>query len=433
MRGAHDRSMSASTQHPSGRALDALLEGDAFYHCPYPAYARLRDESPVHWHAASQSWLVARWDDAETVFRAPRFYSSYGFQNAYFERLRPELRREAPTLELRGRAPTLITSDPPQHTRLRRLLQAAFTPKTIDDLRPRVEAVVTELLDAFSDATTTDLVASLAYPLPAIMIADILGVPRQDRDLFKRVSSDVVRFMNRTNPNKELTVEFARIADRSLADFRGYLRSLIDDHRRRTRDDLLSVLVGAEFDGDKLGEEELLANLVLFLIAGHETTTGLISSAAYLLLEHPAQMEAVKLDRTRLAAAAAEALRFESPVQRARRVVSEDVVLGGVRIPAGEPAEILIGSANRDAARFDRADDFDVTREPVPSLAFGKGVHRCIGETLALLEADTAISALLDTHPHLALAPGWEPEWSRLTNLRCLTTLQVNLTGDPSR
>jgi cytochrome P450 len=415
----------------SAHALDSLLEGDAYYQCPYPAFARLRDESPVHWHAASRSWLVARWEDAEAVLRTPRQYSSYGYQNAYFERLRPELRAEAPTLELRGRTPTLITCDPPEHTRLRRLLQTAFTPKAIEGLRPRVEALVAELLDASSAGPRIDLVAALAYPLPAMMIADILGVPREDRDLFKQVSSDVVRFMNRTNPNTELTVEFARAADRSLAEFRAYLRNLIEAHRERPRDDVLSTLVEAEFDGDALEEEELLANLVLFLIAGHETTTGLISSAVYLLLQHPDQLEAVQGDRARLPAAASEALRFESPVQRVRRVVSEDVSLGSVTVQAGEPAEILIGSANRDLARFERADEFDITREPVPSLAFGKGVHRCIGESLALLEAETALAALLDRYPALAFAPDWEPEWSRLTNLRCLTSLTLGLTADP--
>ena len=411
--------------------LDALLEGDAYYQCPYPAFARLRDESPVHWHAPSRSWLVARWEDAEAVFKAPRAYSSYGYQNAYFERLRPELRAETPTLELRGRTPTLITSDPPQHTRLRRLLQTAFVPKAIDDLRPRVEALVAELLDALAGSREADLVAALAYPLPAMMIADILGVPRAERDRFKQVSSDVVRFMNRTNPNSELSVEFARTADRSLADFRSYLRELIEAHRERPRDDLLSTLIEAEFDGDALEEEELLANLVLFLIAGHETTTGLISSALFILLERPEQLQAVRADPALLPAAAAEALRFESPVQRARRVVSADVTLGSVSIRAGEPAEILIGSANRDPERFERPDEFDITREPVPSLAFGKGVHRCIGESLALLEAETALACVLDRYPALAPAPGWSPEWSRLTNLRCLTTLSLRLDGDP--
>ncbi len=405
--------------------LDALLEGDTYYQNPYPAFARLREERPVHWHAPSRSWLVASWQDVETVLRAPRVYSSYGFQNAYFERLRPELRAAATTLELRGRAPTLITSDPPEHTRLRRLLQPGFSPKRIDSLRPRVEAIVDELLAGIGDEQTADLVAALAYPLPAIMIADILGVPREDRDIFKRVAGDVVRFMNRANPNQELTLEFARSADDSLAAFRTYLRSLLDDRRLRPRDDVVSILVHSEFEGETLDDEELLANLVLFLIAGHETTTGLIASATYLLLSLPEQRAVVDRDRERLTEFLREALRYESPVQRIRRVVRGDVELDGVSIPAGEPVEVLLGSANRDPAQYERPDDFLLGRPAAPSLAFGKGVHFCIGESLALLEADVALSVLIDRYAGLALAPGWEPRWAHLTNLRSLSTLHV--------
>jgi len=422
--------VTAQLRDADADSLDTLLEGDTYYQDPYPAFAQLRERSPVHWHAPSRSWLVACWQDAETILRAPRVYSSYGFQNAYFERLRPELREAAPTLEIRGRTPTLITSDPPGHTRLRRLLQAGFTQKAIAEMRPRAEAIVEELLAAVEGQPEIDLVAALAYPLPAMMIADILGVPREDRDQFKKVSSDVVTFMARTNPNRELTVEFARLADRSLADFRAYLRRLIDARRREPREDIVSVLVHAEFDGDRLDEEELLANLVLFLIAGHETTTGLISSAVYLLLAHSAQLELVLAERSQLAAGLDEVLRFESPVQRLRRVVAEDVLLGDVAIPAGEPAEVLVGSVNRDPAHFERPDEFDVTRTPAPSLAFGKGAHFCIGEGLAFLEADVALSTLFDRYPELALASGWGPQWAHLTNLRCLRSLRVT-TGGP--
>ncbi len=410
--------------------LDSLLEGDAYYQDPYPAFARLREEDPVHWHAASRSWLVARWQETEALLRAPRAFSSYGFQNAYFERLRPELRAAATTLELRGRTPTLITSDPPEHTRLRRLLQPGFSPKAIDGLRPRVDAIVDELLAEVDGLPAFDLVATLAYPLPAMMIADILGVPRNDRDIFKRVASDVVRFMNRANPNQELTLEFARYADDSLAVFRTYLRGLIDERRRQPRDDMVSILVHSEIEGEMLDEEELLANLVLFLIAGHETTTGLIASAVYLLLSNSEQRDLVVEDRARLSGFVREALRVESPVQRLRRVVRDDVELGGVLLPAGEPVEVLVGSANRDAAHYDRPDDFDLGRPPAPSLAFGKGAHFCIGESLALLEADVALSALIDRYPGLALASGWQPQWSHLTNLRTLSTVSVVTDAD---
>jgi cytochrome P450 len=300
-----------------------------------------------------------------------------------------------------------------------------FTPKAIAELRPSVEAIVDELLASVDNTQDKDLVALLAYPLPAMMIADLLGVPRKDRDLFKKVSGDVVTFMNRTNPNQELTVEFARHANRSLTDFRAYLRDLIDRRRREPQNDVVSVLVEADFDGDRLGEEELLANLVLFLIAGHETTTGLLASAVYLLLAHSEQLELIRSDGTLLSGAVQEILRFESPVQRLRRVVGEDVELAGVVIPAGEPVEVLIGSANRDRARFDRPDELDITRTPPHNLAFGKGVHFCIGESLALLEAEVALSTLFRRYPRLAVASDWQPRWTRLTNLRCLRSLQV--------
>ena len=417
--------MSSGPAASAAPELDALLEGDAFYHDPYPAFARLRAERPVHWHAPSRSWLVASWQEVETVLRAPRVFSSYGFQNAYFERLRPELRAAAKTLELRGRAPTLITSDPPEHTRLRRLLQPGFSPKAIDGLRPRVEAIVDELLAGLDEEREADLVATLAYPLPAMMIADILGVPREDRDIFKRVASDVVRFMNRANPNEELTLEFARYADDSLATFRTYLRKLQDDRRRQPRDDMVSILVHSDFEGETLDDEELLANLVLFLIAGHETTTGLIASAVHLLLSLPEPQTIVMHDRGRLTEFLREALRYESPVQRIRRVVREDVELGGVPIPAGEPVEVLLGSANRDPAHYERPDEFLMGRPAAPSLAFGRGVHFCIGESLALLEAEVALTVLIDRYPGLTLAPGWQPQWAHLTNLRSLSTLHV--------
>ncbi len=204
--------MDVHSLRPQGE-LDELLEGAADYANPYLVYARLRAEAPVYWHAPSPTWLISRYDDVETVFRSPRLFSSYGFQNAYFENLRPELRAAAPTLELRGRTPSLVTCDPPTHTRLRRLLQVAFSPKAMQDLRPRVQSTVKSLLDKVSQEDVVDFVGALAYPLPAMIIADIMGAPREDRDLFKQVSRNIVKFLARTNPNIELTVEFARQAD----------------------------------------------------------------------------------------------------------------------------------------------------------------------------------------------------------------------------
>ena len=418
--------MGVHSLRPQGD-LDELLEGASYYANPYLAYARLRAEAPVYWHAPSRIWLIARYDDVETVFRSPQLFSSYGFQNAYFENLRPELRAAAPTLELRGRTPNLITCDPPAHTRLRRLLQVAFSPKAMRDLRPRMQSTVESLLDTVSHEDVVDFVGVLAYPLPAMLIADIMGVPREDRDLFKQVSRNIVHFMARNNPNTELTVEFARQADESLTRLREYLRGLIDTRRSQPSNDVISALAGAEFEGDRLEEEELLSNLVLFLVAGHETTTNLIANGIFLLLRHPEQLQLLRDNREMLDPAIEEILRFEAPVQRLRRVVAQNTELSGVTLPKGEPAEVLVGSANRDESKWVEPERFDVQRAPFPNLAFGKSLHFCIGATLAHLEGTVAFSAVLDRFPKLELAADWQPSWATTTNLRTLKSLPVKV------
>jgi cytochrome P450 len=257
------------------------------------------------------------------------------------------------------------------------------------------------------------------------MIATILGVPHQDRDMFKDASTAIVQFMNQSNPNRDLTPEFARSADRFLADLLAYLRQLLDARRRDPRDDMTSLLVRAKFADDSLEDEETLFNLVMFLVAGHETTTSLLASAVYLLLEHPEQLALVRQAGHHLTAAIDETLRFEAPVQRLRRVASEDVKFGDALISAGEPVELVVGSANRDERVFERPAVFDIARQRGSALPFGKGTHFCIGKGLALLEAEVALSTLFERYPKLALAAGWTPSWAEVTNLRCLSSLLV--------
>ncbi len=407
--------------------LDELLEGDSYYANPYPAYARLRAEAPVYWHASSRTWLIARYDDVEAVFRSPQLFSSYGFQNAYFENLRPELREAAPTLELRGRTPSLGTSDPPAHTRLRRLLQKAFSPKVMQDLEPRIRSTVDGLFETNGGEHMIDFVGALAYPLPAMIIADIMGVTRDERDLFKQVSGNILRFMGSKNPNAELTVEFAREADESLARLRENLRGLIEARRSRPRNDVITAMVEADFEGDRLEEEEILNNLLFFLAAGHETTTSLIANGLFLLLRHPDQLQLLRDDRDMLAPAIEEILRFEAPVQRLRRVVARNTELSGVTLPKGERVEVLVGSANRDESKWVEPDRFDIRREPFPNLAFAKGPHFCIGAALARLEGTLAFNEVLDRFPKLELAADWQPRWATSTISRTLKSLPVKV------
>ena len=407
--------------------LDAMLDADGFYADPYPAYARLRSEAPVYRHEPSRTWLVSGYDDVEAVFRSPQMFSSYGFQNAYFENMRPRLREAAPTLELRGRTPSLGTSDPPEHTRLRRLLQGAFSPKVMQDLRPDIQSTVDDLLEARAGDQMIDFVEPLAYPLPAMIIADLMGVTRTERDLFKEAAGNILRFMGSKNPNADLTVEFAREADESLARLRENLRGLVDERRRQPRDDVITAMVEAEFDGDRLDEEEILNNLMFFLAAGHETTTSLIGNELFLLLRHPDQLQLLRDDRAMVAPAIEEILRFEAPVQRLRRVVTHDAELGGVTLPESERVEVLVGSANRDEGRWVESDRFDIAREPLPNLAFARGPHFCIGAALARLEGTVAFNELLDRFPQMELDRDWQPSWAASTISRTLKSLPVRV------
>lgn len=410
---------------PAEREIDELLVDPSIYDDPYPAYARLRDESPAHWDAAVGQWLITRYDDVHDVFRDTRRFSSFGWQVRYFERVPDAVRIRVPTLEQRGATPNLVTSDPPAHTRVRRMLQAAFTPKAVEALRGRVEALVHDLLDEAERHGELDLVEDLAFPLPASMIADLLGARREDRESFRLWAQQVMAFMSRASPATELTPEIADAAETALTDLYAYWRTIIAERRREPRDDIVTAIVSPDRDGDVLGEQEILGNFALFLTAGHETTTGLIGNGLLALLQHPEQLAAIRREPALLDVAIDEMLRFEAPVQRLRRTVREDVELHGRHLRQGEPVELIVAAANRDARRFERPDEFDIHRDPSAQLAFGKGVHRCLGASLARLEASVAIGEVLRRYPGLRLRDGARPAWLRSTVLRNLTALPV--------
>ena len=408
---------------------DAPLEGPAFYADPYPAYRRLRERSPIHWHAPTNTWLVARHSDAQTVLRSPDRFSSVGTQSKLIDILRPELVDEVPTFERRSKVAMLITSDPPSHTRLRRFLQVMFTPRAIEGLRRSIEELAEELLDDVHARKSVDAVDAIAFPLPALVIAEVFGIPRADRDLLKEASQSLVGFINRSNPNAEITVQHARAAEASLAAFFTYLREHVADRARNPRADLISSLVHAEFDGVRLDPEEIIWNLVLFLSAGHETTTSLISSGLFLLGRHEDQRGLVRTRPELISAAIEETLRFESPIQRIKRVVAHDTKLGRVHLRAGDSLHVLVGSANRDPAVFPDPDRFDLQRAPTLSIAFGKGLHFCIGSTLARVEGEIMVRRILARWPSYQLAIDWQPEWSTTTNPRQLVSLPIVFAG----
>ena len=399
--------------------LDEQLISPAFYQDPYPFYQQLRAEAPVAWSEALGAWVLTRYEHVQATLHDPRRFSSQGRLLAALERFPAGLRAQFKPLEDHF-AVGLISSDPPNHTRLRALITKAFIPRVIEQLRPRLQVLVDELLDTVQARGEMDLVRDLAYPLPAIVIAELLGAPPEDRENFKVWSDGIVAFQGSGVVSAELMAH----SQHHLLEMRAFLAELMAERRREPRDDLLSRLVEAEMEGDRLTEAELLTTCVTLLTAGHETTTTLIANGLYTLLCHPQQMAQLRGNPALMPAAVEEMLRFESPLQRNPRRVAEDLEFGGQRMRRGDYMLQILGAANRDPDVFADPDYFNLVRQPNRHLAFGLGLHFCIGAALGRLEALIAISTILRRLPGLRLnAPA--VEWEPRTLFRGLRALPV--------
>ncbi len=361
---------------------------------PYAAYAGLRESLPVCRVTARDGlygWLVTRHDDARAALADPRLSKD--------PRLAPADWREAgrgrPLEDRAGLGTHLLTTDPPDHTRLRRLVSAAFTPRRVEGLRGRVQEIADELVAAIEARGSADLIEDFAAPLPVTVIGEMLGVPVGDRADFRRWTDDVVS----SEPERGA----ARPA--ALAGLHGLITGLIDDRRAEPADDLLSALIAAGDEEDALSGTELVAMVFLLLLAGHETTVGLIGNGVLALLAHPDQLALLRERPELTGAAVEEILRYDGPVEMATwRFAIEPVVIAGTTIPAGQPILISLASAGRDPVRYDEPDRLDLTREDTRHLAFGHGVHFCVGAALARLEGEIALATLLRRLPGLALA-----------------------------
>ena len=352
---------------------------------PFPHYERMRETAPVFHDDHSGSWHVFRYDDVQRVLSEHARFSS-------------RMGGDDPSETGQLFASSLITADPPRHRQLRSLVTQAFTPKAVDALAPRISQLTEELLEGIASLGTADLIQELAYPLPVIVISELMGVPADDRDRFKHWS-DVVVSQTRSgavNEDQHLT----------NVEMTGYFLDLIEQRRSRPGNDLISNLLAAEIDGQKLSVAELLGFCSLLLVAGNETTTNLIGNAVLCFTEVPGTTERLRQEPSLLPQAIEEVLRFRSPVQSMYRVTVADTALGDVQIPAGAPLVAWIGSANRDERQFERPARFDVDRSPNRHLAFGHGIHFCLGAPLARLEARIALEGILSRLPGLALAPG---------------------------
>jgi cytochrome P450 len=404
--------------------LDALLAAPEFVADPYPAYRRLREEAPVYWSDAWGAWVFTAYEDVVATLRDPEHFSSSNRLIELLDQLPDEIRSQADPIRHHYSTTGLIHADPPDHSRLRSLISKAFSARVIQLMEPRIQGIVNELVGAVADKGRMDVVSDLAYPLPAIVIAELLGAPAADRDRFKRWSDDIVAFQG---TGRAIPEAIERSRD-GLVEMRGYLADLFEDHRRSPRDGLLGNLVRAEEAEGGLTTEELYSTCVTFLIAGHETTTSLITNGLYTLLRHPDQLAAVRRDRARLPNAIEECLRYESPVQRAFRRVTEDFEYGGCRMRAGQITLQLLGAANRDPNRFADPDRFDISRHPNRHIAFGTGIHFCIGAPLARLEASIALTAIFDRLEDLQLETDKVVWQSEKTLFRCLESLPLTFT-----
>jgi cytochrome P450 len=347
---------------------------------PYPVYRQLRDHVPVYWSPQASTWVLSRYDDVAAALIDPATYSS---ASGIFP--------TPPGVDMTQLfLPMLIMSDPPRHTQLRHLVSKAFTPRRIAGVEARIQTLVDDLLEQVSGTGTWDFVSGFAGPLPAIVIADMLGVPREDRDRFRTWSTTLIQ----SNP---IRGEFGPGLDAAAALYE-YFSMFLGERRAHPRDDLMTALVQAEVDGEHLSEEELLGFCLLLLIAGHETTTNLLSNSAVVLSQHPESRRQLADNPALVPAAVEELLRYDSPVQGLGRTLTRQVDLHGQPMKAGDTVLLLFGSANRDDHAFPDADRFDINRRPERQVAFGRGIHFCLGASLARLEARIALQALLARH-----------------------------------
>jgi cytochrome P450 len=403
-----EHSITPPADLPSGGGFD--FNNPLFRANPYPAYRFLREAAPV-WRSPTGHWIVTTHAGCTAILRDPKF----GHDND--GALSPEIENEP---ILRSLTQTMLLLDPPAHTRMRGLVNKAFTARRMEALRPRIEAIVDALIDAVIDQGGMDVIADFAHKLPVTVICDMLGIPDSDRSPFLNESKVRGRILDPTPLSREELDE----ANTSSAESAAYFRSLFAYRRANPGDDLTTALLNAREADDSLTDEEIIANIGLLFGAGHETTTNLIGNGVLALHRNPDQRERLRRETSLLPNAVEEVLRYDSPVQLTGRTALQDCEFGGERIAKGEEVLTLLGAANHDPAAYEGdPDTLDVARPGVRALSFGGGIHFCIGAQLARIEGEIAFRHLLERLPGMRLVDAENADWKPTITLRGLRTL----------
>jgi cytochrome P450 len=390
-----------------------------FFDDPYPQYAALREHDPVH-RSPLEVWVLFRYDDIVGVLRDSSL--SVQVDNATPTARMQMFAEQAPAEAQERGAHSILNVDPPDHTRLRRLVSKAFTPKMVHELRPRIQVLVDDALDAMAARGEGDVIGDLAFPLPFTVISEMLGMPDGNRDEVRGWSHTLTKTLDPILSPEEVQAALAA-ADNMLR----HVQDVLAWKRDHPADDLLTGLLAAEDEGDRLSEEELLDQVLLLYVAGHETTVNLIGNATLALLGHPDQLARLRSDPELDGGAVEELLRYDSPVQFSRRITTADLEVDGTMVPAGTFTLTCLGSANHDEARWgSTADELDITRPDAGQhMSFGNGIHHCLGSSLARTEAQVAIGSLVRRFADVELAG--EPERNGRVVLRGLESLPVTL------
>jgi cytochrome P450 len=392
---------------------------------PFPVFARLRTEDPVHWSSAMKAWIFTRFDDVRRVAGVgpelsadrltPFFAAASGGNKTDYPNLMAYLGR------------WMVFRNPPDHTRLRRLFTKAFTSRSVEALVPNIEQIVGLLFDQMEQKAqvngVVDWMSDFAYPLPASVIMDLLGVPREDLLRVKVWSDDIALFIGTARASADKYAR-AEAGAKAMAD---YFRGIVAERVSEPRSDIISQLVASRDEHEALTADEVIATCILLLFAGHETTTNLLGNGFYYSMRHQGQWERVNGDRSLIEPAIEEWLRYDGPSGALARVVIDDMEYGGKRLMRGQRLFAFVNAANRDPDQFPDADRFDLGRTPNSHLTFGHGIHFCLGAPLARLEGQIALRALINRFPHIRLASDVPPEWKDSLILRGMLSLPVRL------